>query len=362
MAAPPPAMTGLDALAPALSGAGVVLLAVVAALALRDARSAPQARLLALLTLSVAALELATGLLSPLLAEAPRLALRSAGVFNLALLWLFSLSLLRDGFRPTRLEWAGAALLTVGPGLAAFGPVVEGPAGRGLAIWAAAAPFVLIAHVVWTAASGRRDDLVEGRRRGRVAAPLVLMVLAAVSVLSEELADPLASVVRNGLALAPAALMLLFWLTRLDPGRLWHPPVVAPPEGPRVDPRDAALYAELVRLMAVERLYREEGLGLDDLARRLGTPPHRLRALINGGLGFRNFSAFVNGYRLEHARAALGDPARGRETVLAIAYESGFGALQTFNRVFRDAEGVTPSAYRARVLGLPDPERKTAAG
>lgn len=353
--------TTMEVLAAALSGASVVLLGVVAALALRDARRAPSARLLAGLTLSVAALELATGPLSPLLAEAARPALRGVGVLNLALLWLFCLSLLRDGFRPTRLEWAGAALLTTGPALAAFGPTLEGPAGQALGTWAAVAPFVLVAHVVWTAAAGRRDDLVEGRRRGRVAAPLVLVVLAAVSVLSEELTDPAASAVRNGLALAPAALMLLFWLTRLDPARLWHPTPEAAPERSRVDPRDAGLHAELIRLMTVERLYREEGLGLDDLARRLGTPPHRLRALINGGLGFRNFSAFVNGYRLDHARTALGDAARGRETVLAIAYESGFGALQTFNRVFREAEGVTPSAYRARALGRPDPERKTAA-
>ena len=29
----------------------------------------------------------------------------------------------------------------------------------------------------------------------------------------------------------------------------------------------------------------------------LGTPEHRLRALINRKLGHRNFSSFLNGYR-----------------------------------------------------------------
>jgi AraC-like DNA-binding protein len=58
----------------------------------------------------------------------------------------------------------------------------------------------------------------------------------------------------------------------------------------------------------------------------------------------------VNSYRLDHARGALADPARGRETVLAIAYESGFSALQTFNRVFKEAEQEAPTRYRERQL------------
>jgi AraC-like DNA-binding protein len=75
-----------------------------------------------------------------------------------------------------------------------------------------------------------------------------------------------------------------------------------------------------------------------------------LRAVINQGLGHRNFASFVNGYRLAYAKAALADPVRGRETVLAIAYEAGFASLQTFNRVFKETEGDTPSGFREKRL------------
>jgi AraC-like DNA-binding protein len=53
---------------------------------------------------------------------------------------------------------------------------------------------------------------------------------------------------------------------------------------------------------------------------------------------------------LTFTKNALSDPRRGRETVLAIAYEAGFASLQTFNRVFKDTEGDTPTEYREKHL------------
>jgi AraC-like DNA-binding protein len=72
--------------------------------------------------------------------------------------------------------------------------------------------------------------------------------------------------------------------------------------------------------------------------------------LIHSGLGYRNFAAFLNGYRLSHAKALLANPDRARDTVLAIAHEAGFASLPTFNRVFKDAEGQTPTEFREASL------------
>ena len=43
----------------------------------------------------------------------------------------------------------------------------------------------------------------------------------------------------------------------------------------------------------------------------------------------------------------LADPAQREVPILTIALDAGFGSLGPFNRAFRDAEGMTPSAYRA---------------
>ena len=80
---------------------------------------------------------------------------------------------------------------------------------------------------------------------------------------------------------------------------------------PRADGgRDAiapVLLRRLDHLMSVERIYRQEGLTIAVLAARLDLPEHRLRQVINEGLGHRNFNAFLNRYRIDEAKAALSD-------------------------------------------------------
>src|SRR3546814_3645469 len=59
--------------------------------------------------------------------------------------------------------------------------------------------------------------------------------------------------------------------------------------------------------------YRTPGLVITGLAEHLGVPEHRLRSLINRGLGYRNFSAFLNHHRIAEARAILADRERSEE-------------------------------------------------
>src|SRR6202000_300593 len=73
---------------------------------------------------------------------------------------------------------------------------------------------------------------------------------------------------------------------------------VVPEPGDRSHAVDDGLLLRLERLMTVERAYRREGLTIGSLSAELGVPEYRLRQLINEGLGHRNFSSFVNGYRL----------------------------------------------------------------
>jgi AraC-like DNA-binding protein len=115
---------------------------------------------------------------------------------------------------------------------------------------------------------------------------------------------------------------------------------------PGVNEEDAALLDTLDDLMKNHKIYREDGLSIAVLAAKLSIPEYRLRRLINQKLGHRNFSAFINGYRLSEAMAALGDPTQSSVPVLTIALDTGFGSIGSFNRAFKARTGMTPTEYR----------------
>jgi AraC-like DNA-binding protein len=98
--------------------------------------------------------------------------------------------------------------------------------------------------------------------------------------------------------------------------------------------------------MEKDRIYRDEGLGVAPLASRLKIPEYRLRRLINQGLGYRNFTSFVNGYRLAETMSALADPSQKQVPILTIALDAGFGSIAPFNRAFKAHTGRTPSEFR----------------
>jgi AraC-like DNA-binding protein len=123
-----------------------------------------------------------------------------------------------------------------------------------------------------------------------------------------------------------------------------------------ISPEDQALVDRLEQEMKVARAYRQEGLTIGDLANRVGVSEHKLRRVINGSLGYRNFARFVNGYRLDEAKARLAD-ADERLPILSIALEAGFGSIGPFNRAFKEDTGLTPKAYRrGRSERAPDKE------
>lgn len=127
-----------------------------------------------------------------------------------------------------------------------------------------------------------------------------------------------------------------------------------------VDPRvavDPVLLRRLDHLMTVERTYRQEGLAIGALAARLDVPERRLRQAINEGLGYRNFNAFLNRYRIEDAKLALSDLTQREVPVLTIAMDAGFQSIGPFNRAFKAETGVTPTEFRREALSRPEGER-----
>ena len=102
--------------------------------------------------------------------------------------------------------------------------------------------------------------------------------------------------------------------------------------------------------MEREKAWRDEELSFARLAAQLGLQEYKLRRLINRGLGHRNFTAFLNRYRIKEVCDALDDPSQAAVPISTIALDAGFGSLGPFNRAFREANGMTPSEYRSRGL------------
>lgn len=350
----------IDLVDPLLAYASITLFALSAVLAMRDARHIVQGRLLALVMVTQLFLAIAALPAVQFLPPSLTIIARALALPNVGLLWWFCLSLLRDDFKPGRLEWGGLLALLIVPALyfiERFGSAL--PFNDWVNSLGDLPPLAMVAHVVWVAISERDADLIEPRRRARLVLAFAPLAALLVSLFAESMqSDPMASIVRNGLGMLPAQILIFFWLVNMGAERLLftsHPQ----PQAPQIDPRDVALHRKLMAAMVEDRAYLRQGLTIDELADMLKVPPHQLRHLINTGLGFRNFPSFLNGFRLAHAKSALADDERARDTVLAIAYESGFASLPSFNRVFKDAEGQTPSAFRTGALVRLAAEKKS---
>lgn len=101
----------------------------------------------------------------------------------------------------------------------------------------------------------------------------------------------------------------------------------------------------LKEAVVVNRLYEDAELTLSSLAVKLGIHPHDLSRIINLGLD-KNFSDFINEFRVREVARKMKDSAYDNLTLLGIAYESGFNSKTTFNRVFREITGKTPLEYK----------------
>lgn len=126
------------------------------------------------------------------------------------------------------------------------------------------------------------------------------------------------------------------------------PSDIAGPAAPPVRHEPRVNYADLARgwlvTVEAERWWQDESLTREGLAERLGTSPRTLSRALNEGRG-DTFHAFINGFRVRAVQRELEDPASTRD-LLQVALDAGFSSKASFNRVFKGATGMTPSAYR----------------
>lgn len=272
------------------------------------------------------------------------------GVMSPAFFWLFIQSLQDDNFE---LKW----WMAIPPAIIATTYLIciplpdLKPASKIVQVSMVA---ILMAHSIYVVRCCISDDLVAARRRfSRTMALLVPLMAAAIMGIeileALETQHPAARIVVAVLALAVAVTLT----TSVSSIRKTLLPV---PQQNRTTISDEVLSAadriDLGRLrdLMEEGAYLNAGLSIGELAGQMNVPEHRLRKLINSGLGYRNFAAFLNDHRIDEAKRRLGRPTFAREQITGLAFDLGYASLAPFNRAFRERTGKSPTEYREDTL------------
>ncbi len=107
---------------------------------------------------------------------------------------------------------------------------------------------------------------------------------------------------------------------------------------------------QLLKLMDEEKPYLDGELSILDLTDRMKIPRHYLTQILNEKLN-KNFYTFVNEYRVKEVIRMMKDPKYKYFTLLALALEAGFNSKSSFNNIFKNYTGYTPSEYREKLEG-----------
>ena len=199
---------------------------------------------------------------------------------------------------------------------------------------------------LYTAIRTRHNDLVESRLRFRnifisVTAALIgiTLIVEAMPIVKQS-AEFLQVIQRVSILI----LTVLFLVSTFEIRSGFFFKEVPREKAPIV--LDSQLRMRLEATMQEKKVYRNEGLTIGQLAEMLGEQEYKLRRLINGEMGFRNFNDFLNKYRVKEACEILGDEFQNRKTILEIAYSLGYQSIGPFNKAFREHKQMTPSAFR----------------
>lgn len=118
----------------------------------------------------------------------------------------------------------------------------------------------------------------------------------------------------------------------------------------KLDSEEENFIRLLLDHMSRGKPFLDPELTLSALSNQLRVSPEFLSATLNIRLK-KNFFDFINHYRVEEFKTRCKEPSNRNLKLLSIAYDCGFNSKATFNRVFKNATGLTPSEYLKSITG-----------
>lgn len=101
----------------------------------------------------------------------------------------------------------------------------------------------------------------------------------------------------------------------------------------------------ILQMMRLEKPFLNPDLRLAEMAAKLDLSNAHLSEILHYGFK-ENFHNFINFYRVVEAQKLMEEENQKDSKIIAIAFEAGFKSKTTFNRVFKNYTGQTPSEYR----------------
>jgi AraC-like DNA-binding protein len=105
---------------------------------------------------------------------------------------------------------------------------------------------------------------------------------------------------------------------------------------------DEEIVSKIKNLLDFDKVYQEANFSRADLARELNISEANVSRIISGHFG-KSLPQLINELRIRDSLQLLQQTEAGMPV---IAEQVGFASLPTFNRVFKDVMGISPSEYR----------------
>lgn len=109
------------------------------------------------------------------------------------------------------------------------------------------------------------------------------------------------------------------------------------------------LKENLLDLFEKQEVFRQPDLKISQISALLQTNRTYVSTLINSEFGY-TFSDFVNNYRIAAARELLSDSKQQNYSLNYVSEACGFGSVNSFIRIFREKEGITPGKFRDKIF------------
>lgn len=104
---------------------------------------------------------------------------------------------------------------------------------------------------------------------------------------------------------------------------------------------------KLYLIVEQEKLYTDENINLEKIAKMLNITNHQLSELLNRHIK-KSFIQFINEYRIKDSQKLLLD--EPDSSILSICYQVGFNSNSAFYNAFKKINGMNPKQYRKKYL------------